>query len=87
MYFTLLITLVNKFKPQISMETSKELKHSFEFISHGTETGLNQAILTHKKCKNYEKRTYVYEIIFLIESLDSVQFMPKMWLLHSAALN
>jgi hypothetical protein len=50
MYSTLLKTKVrlgNKFKPQNSMELTKELKHSFEFprvkFSPGTETGLNQA--------------------------------------------
>jgi len=29
---------------------------------------------------------YAHEIIILFESYDSVQFMPKMWPVHSAAL-
>ena len=42
--------------------------------------------MTYIKHKIFEKRTYVYELIFLFDSYDSVQFMLKMWLLHSAAL-
>jgi len=36
----------------------------------------------HLKWNNFEKRTYVHEIIFLFESYDTVQIILEIWLLH-----
>jgi len=72
------------------MEITKELKTLFWISQWMSVLVLKLAkiklVLTYMKCKKYEKRTYVHKIIILFESYDSVQFMPKMWLLHSAAL-
>jgi len=67
---TLLITLVNKFKHQSSMKTSKELKTLFWIYQWMSVMVLKLAytklVLTYIKCKNYEKRMYAHFFIWII---------------------